>query len=104
MTEEVEVKRGPGRPRKIDVAEVEFTATGGGVASHNVMPINYTEKPRKFPIKLLRGYFPKDEDHPKQPATGDPVKVLRHEVVLLDYAEAKSLIDAGIAERADALP
>lgn len=68
------------------------------------MPLEYSEKPAKFPIKLKRGYFPKDPDHPKHPATGDPMKVQREEIVILDYAEARGLINAGIAERADALP
>jgi hypothetical protein len=90
MTEEVEqeVKRGPGRPRR----------------EPEVMPVAYTEKPRKFPIKLLRGYFPIDPEHPRNPRTGDSEKVNRGEVAVLDYAEAKQLIEAGIAERADALP
>lgn len=90
MTEEVEqeIKRGPGRPRK----------------EPDVMPVAYTDKPRKFPVKMLRGYFPLDREHPKHPTTGDPEKVQRGEVVRLNYDEAKQLIDAGIAERADALP
>lgn len=53
---------------------------------------------------MLRGYFPLDPDHPKHPTTKDPVKVQRGEVVSLNYDEAKELIAAGIAERADALP
>lgn len=82
------MKRGPGRPRR----------------EPEVMPVAYTEKPKKFPVKMLRGYFPLDPDHPKHPTTKDPVKVQRGEVVSLNYDEAKELIAAGIAERADALP
>lgn len=59
---------------------------------------------KKMPVLLKRGYFPKDPDHPKHPRTGDSVKVERGETVMLPLDEAKELIVAGFAERADDLP
>jgi hypothetical protein len=60
--------------------------------------------PKKFPVKLLRGYFPRDIDHPKHPTTGSPIKVERGEIIALPLEEAKDLMKRGIAERADELP
>jgi hypothetical protein len=63
------------------------------------------DKPvKKIPVMLKRGYFPKDPDHPRNPATGDPMKVERGTTMRLPVDEVKELLGKGIAERADDLP
>jgi hypothetical protein len=57
--------------------------------------------PNKVPVKLLFGYFPVDPDHPKHPQTGEPLKVKRDTIVELPRDEARGLIKAGKAVRAD---
>lgn len=79
----LEIKRPVGRPPAVPVVE---------------------QKPKKFPVRVLRGYFPVDPDHEKHPLTGDPLKVERGETIFLPVDEAKSLIKRGLAERADDLP
>lgn len=48
-----------------------------------------------FPVRILRGYFPKDGGEKLEPSD---------EAVELPIAEARYLIESGIAERADPLP
>ena len=51
------------------------------------------DKSKTTPVKLLRDYWPEENN-----------RVLAGEVVELPSAEARRLIDAGVAERADPLP
>lgn len=60
--------------------------------------------PQRFPVKLLRGYFPLDPDHPVDPQTGVKEKVERDTIIKLPRDEALDLIKRGLAERADDLP
>jgi len=60
--------------------------------------------PQRFPVKLLRGYFPVDPDHPVHPQTGGKIKVERDTIIKLPRDEALDLIKRGLAERADDLP
>lgn len=92
-------RRGPGRPRTVTVPAMMPPFKVG-----DTVTVSLDEKPKKFPVKLLRGYFPADPDRPKHPNTGGPVKVERGEIVDLPLDEAKGLIASGLAERADSLP
>lgn len=67
-----------------------------------VDPLPAVEEPRPpavppmpmFPVRILRGYWPKDGSNKLEPDT----------VKELPIAEARKLIEDGVAERADALP
>jgi len=54
-----------------------------------------------FPVRMLRGYFPAYDKHPKNPTSGDPMKVSAGETVKLPVSEARGLIEKKLAERAD---
>ena len=56
---------------------------------------------RKIQVKLLYGYYPEDPDHPRHPRTGDAMKVLPGEIISLPVEEARNLVKAGRAHRAD---
>ena len=61
-----------------------------------------TENPtKKFRIKMIRGYFPADPDHPKHPLTGGIQKVVAGETVELPIEEAKRLLKEKLAELPD---
>jgi hypothetical protein len=61
-----------------------------------------TEIPtKKFRIKMVRGYFPADPEHPKHPLTGGIQKVCAGETVELELGEAKRLLKEKIAELPD---
>lgn len=62
------------------------------------------QEEKRFPVKLLFGYFPKDPSHPKHPTTREPVKVQRGTVISLPISEAREVIGKGIGERADQIP
>lgn len=62
-------------------------------------PVEKDEK--LFPVKMLRGYFPAWDKHPKHPVSGDPIKVKAGETIKLPVAEARKLIENKVAERAD---
>ena len=59
---------------------------------------------KRFPVRLLYGYCPKDPSHPKHPTTGRPQKVERGTVISLPISEAREVIGKGIGERADEIP
>jgi hypothetical protein len=59
------------------------------------------EEEKLFPVRMLHGYFPGYDKHPKHSLSGDPIKVQAGEVVKLPISEARKLIDAKQAERAD---
>jgi hypothetical protein len=54
-----------------------------------------------FPVLLKRGYFPCDPNWPKDVMTGAPQKAKAGEKIELPIDEARTIIKAGIAERAD---
>lgn len=56
---------------------------------------------KRFPVRMKHGYFPVDPTWAKNPATGEPMKVLVGEVANLPIEEARKLVKAGVAERAD---
>jgi hypothetical protein len=60
-----------------------------------------TPKVKRFPVLLKHGYFPCDPDWPKHPMTGAPEKALAGTKIELPIEEARNIIKAGIAERAD---
>lgn len=64
------------------------------------MEVKKDEK-KKIAMKMVYGYFPRDPDHPRHPRTGDAMKVLPGEIINLPTDEAKELLKAGRAVRAD---
>lgn len=60
------------------------------------------EKKKRVAVRMLRGYFPADPDHPRHSISRDPIKVLRGEVIELPIDEANDVLKKGIAEKADA--
>lgn len=67
------------------------------------------EEERLFPVMLKRDYWAFDHSRayfPKSPETGEPIsnRIPAGTKIPLPVAEARKLIAAGIAERADALP
>ncbi len=56
---------------------------------------------KRFPVRMKRGYFPVDPTWEKNPATGEPMKILAGEVANLPIEEARKLVKTGVAERAD---
>jgi hypothetical protein len=66
------------------------------------MKFDEPETPTKrFRVKMLRGYFPEDPEHPKHPLTGGIEKVVAGTTVALPIDEAKRLLKAKIAELPD---
>jgi hypothetical protein len=57
--------------------------------------------PKKFRIKMIRGYFPADPDFPRHPLTGSVDKARAGDIVELPVEEAKRLIKEKIAELPD---
>jgi len=69
------------------------------------MAIDFQEKPvKRFPVRLLRGYFPADPTWPQQDDKTAPVKAKRGTVIELPIDEARDVIRKGIGERADEIP
>lgn len=58
-------------------------------------------KVKRFPVLLKHGYFPMDPDWPKDEMTGYPKKAPAGDRISLPIEEARNIIKAGIAERAD---
>lgn len=59
---------------------------------------------KRFPVRLLRGYFPKDPAWPMQDDKTAKVKAQRGTTVELPIEEAREVIRQGIGERADNIP
>jgi len=70
------------------------------------MAINFPDdKPQKrFPVRLLRGYFPADPEWPMRDDLTAKVKAQRGQVIQLPIDEARDVIKKGIGERADEMP
>lgn len=66
------------------------------------------EAPKRFPVKILRGYWAKDDVRDQWPMDENGQRNNRRipvgTIMQLPIDEARRLMAAGVAERADALP
>ena len=62
-----------------------------------------TRKRRTMPVKILRDYWASEEAESEWPSPADN-RIIAGRVVELAVREARRVIEAGVAERADPLP